>query len=121
MTYRVLADLVVVIHFVFIVYAIFGGLLVLKWKWTVFLHIPVVVWGILLETFGWICPLTPLENELRQAANVAGYQGGFIDNYLLPVVYPENLTRLIQWLLGAALLLCNIVVYALVMHRIKGR
>ena len=120
MIYRVLADLVMVVHFIFIVYAIFGGLLVLKWKWTILLHIPVALWGVLVEMFGWICPLTPLENEFRQAAGLAGYSGGFIDHYLLPVVYPPNLTRPIQLMLGAALLLFNIAVYSLVIFRSKN-
>ena len=120
MIYRILADSVMVVHFIFIVYAVFGGLLALKWKWTVFLHIPVALWGVLVEMFGWICPLTPLENEFRQAAGLAGYTGGFIDHYLLPVVYPPNLTRQIQLMLGAALLLFNIAVYSLVIFRSKN-
>lgn len=119
MLYRGLADLVVIVHFTFIVYAVLGGLVVLRWNWTAVLHIPVVLWGVLLETFGWICPLTPLENELRAAAGLAGYSSSFIDHYLLPIVYPENLTRAIQWLLGMLLLLVNCVVYGVVIYKFR--
>ena len=116
---RVLADLVLAIHFIFIVYAVLGGLMVFRWKWTAALHIPVVLWGVLVETFGWICPLTPLENELRAAAGLTGYSSSFIDHYLIPIVYPENLTRMIQWLLAALLLLANGVIYSLVLYKYK--
>lgn len=121
MFYRVLADLVLILHFAFIVYAIFGGLLVLKWKWTIFLHIPVVAWGVLVEVFAWICPLTPLENEFRMAAGIADYSGSFVDQYLIPIVYPDNLTREVQWLLGIALLLINLVIYSMVLSSFKKR
>lgn len=119
MLYRGLADLVLAIHFMFIVYAVSGGLLVLRWRWTAVLHIPVVLWGVLLEAFGWICPLTPLENELRAAAGLAGYSGSFIEHYLIPIVYPENLTRAIQWLLAALLLLVNGVVYGVDIYKYR--
>lgn len=102
-------------------YAIFGGLLVLKWKWTIFLHIPVVAWGVLVEVFAWICPLTPLENEFRMAAGIADYSGSFVDQYLMPIVYPDNLTREVQWLLGIALLLINLVIYSMVLSSFKKR
>ena len=119
MMYRVLADALVVAHFIFIVYAVAGGLLVIKWGWTAGLHIPVFLWGVLIETFGWICPLTPLENELRTAAGLAGYSGSFIDHYLIPIVYPENLTRPIQWLFAGLLLLVNVIIYSIVIHKYR--
>ena len=119
MLYRILADALVVAHFLFIVYAVAGGLLVIKWGWTVALHIPVFLWGVLVETFGWICPLTPLENDLRTAAGLAGYSGSFIDHYLIPIVYPENLTRPIQWLLAGLLLLVNVIIYGIVIHKYR--
>lgn len=119
MPYRILADLVLILHLAFILYAIFGGLLVLRWRWTIFLHIPVVTWGVLLEMFGWICPLTPLENEFREAAGIAGYSGGFVEQYLLPVMYPEDLTQMVQWLLGAGLLLVNVAIYSFVLIKRK--
>ena len=119
MLYRVLADVVVIVHVMFIVYAVLGGLLVIRWRWTAMLHIPAFLWGMLIEAFGWICPLTPLENELRAAAGMAGYASSFIDHYLIPIVYPENLTRLIQWLLGGFLLLVNGVVYGIVIHKYR--
>ncbi|MDJ0956712.1 MAG: DUF2784 domain-containing protein [Arenicellales bacterium] len=119
MLYRVLADVVVFAHFIFIVYAVLGGMLVMKWRWTAYLHIPVFLWGVLIEAFGWICPLTPLENDLRTAAGLAGYSSSFIDHYLIPIVYPENLTRPIQWLLAGLLLLINGVVYGIVVHKYR--
>ena len=119
MLYRVLADVVVIIHFIFIVYAVLGGLLVIRWGWTAMLHIPAFLWGVLIEAFGWICPLTPLENELRAAAGIAGYSSSFIDHYLIPIVYPENLTRSIQWLLAGLLMLVNGIVYGIVIHKYR--
>lgn len=83
------------------------------------MHIPVVLWGVVVEMFGWTCPLTPLENAFRQAAGIAGYTGSFVDQYLIPIVYPQNLTRAVQWLLGAALLLINLVIYSLVLAQLK--
>lgn len=106
-----LADLVVLIHFLFILFVVLGGLLVLHWQRLAWLHLPAVVWGVLIEAMGWICPLTPLENALRRSAGEAGYAQGFIAEYLLPVIYPAGLTREIQWLLGALVLLVNLLVY----------
>ena len=109
MGYRMLADAIVVVHLLFVIYAIFGGLLVLKWRYTVFLHLPALLWGIVVEAQGWICPLTPLENRLRVAAGDAGYHGGFVEQYLLPVLYPEGLTRPDQLMLAIGLAAVNVV------------
>lgn len=115
--YGLLADAVVVLHLLFIVFVAFGGLLGFKWLRVVWLHLPALVWGAAAEFFGLICPLTPLENHLRRLGNEAGYSGDFIANYLVPIVYPAALTREIQWLLGALLILFNLVVYVLVVWR----
>lgn len=112
-----MADAVVVLHFAFVVFVAFGGLLILKWPRLVWLHIPAVAWGVAIELGGWICPLTPLENHLREQAGERHYSGDFIGRYLMPVVYPEGLTREAQLLLGLAALLLNLGIYAFVMRK----
>jgi drug/metabolite transporter superfamily protein YnfA len=109
------ADAVVLIHFLFILFVVLGGLLVLKWHRLALIHIPCVVWGILVEFFGWICPLTPMENALRQAAGGVGYSGGFIGYYLMPLIYPEGLTRDTQVWLGLFVLTINLFAYGLIL------
>ena len=121
MGYRVLADLVVGVHALFVAFVVVGGLLVLRWTWVEALHGPAAVWGALIEFQGWICPLTPLENALRAAAGQAGYRGGFIEHYLLPVLYPAGLTRSVQLVLGALVIVVNVVVYAVVVWRLARR
>ncbi len=113
MGYALLADLVLLLHAAFIVFVLFGGLLALCWRPVVWLHIPAAIWGILIELRGWLCPLTPLENRLRQAAGSEGYQSGFIDHYLAPLIYPAGLTPTVQLMLAALVLLINAVIYAL--------
>lgn len=120
MTAAVLADLVVLLHLAFILFVMLGGLLVLRWRRLMWLHLPVVVWGAAIEFIGWICPLTPLENRLRAAAGEAGYSGGFIEHYLIPLIYPAGLTRELQWLLGALVLLVNAAVYWRVLRGRSG-
>lgn len=117
MAYRILADLVVGVHALFVVFVVAGGLLVLRWPWVAAVHLPAAVWGALIELRGWICPLTPLENSLRASAGQAGYAGGFIEHYLLPVLYPAGLTGRIQLVLGALVIAVNAVVYAMLLRR----
>lgn len=117
MLYSLLADLVVVVHLAFVVFVVLGGLLVLRRGWVAWLHVPAAVWGALIELFGWICPLTPLEQWLRRRAGEAGYQGGFVEHYLLPILYPGELTREIQVMLGVAVLVLNLAVYGRVLWR----
>ena len=105
-----MADLIVVVHFLFVLFVVFGGLLAFRWPRIIWLHIPAVIWGVLIEFAGWICPLTPLENRLRGTGE-AGYQGDFIAHYILPVLYPEGLTRRVQWLLGVTALAINLAIY----------
>ncbi len=114
---RIAADLVVLAHLGFILFVILGGLLVLRWPRMAWVHIPAVIWGALIEFAGWVCPLTPLENWLREASGTAGYQGGFIEHYLVPIVYPDALTRETQILLGAGVLVVNCVAYAVLWVR----
>lgn len=112
-----LAEAVVAIHFLFVAFAVLGGLLVLRrprWAWV---HVPAAVWGFLVEAVGWFCPLTPLELYLRREAGLAPYEGGFLAHYLLPVLYPEGLTREVQWVLAGVVLAVNGLVYGLVLRR----
>ena len=117
MAWRLLADAVLLLHLAFVAFALMGGLLALRWRWMPWLHLPALAWGVTVEFTGWICPLTPLENALRGAGGAAGYEGGFVEHYLLPLLYPAALTRELQWLLGGGLLLFNVLVYLLVWWR----
>ncbi len=121
MVYRLLADLVVLVHFCFVLFVILGGMLVLRWKMVAWVHLPAATWGAIVEFMGWICPLTPLEIWLRVMAGQSGYQTGFIAHYLLPVLYPQNLTRDTQIWLGVLVLCLNLAIYGwLVRHRMKS-
>jgi hypothetical protein len=106
------ADIIVVLHFLFILFVVFGGLLAFKWRWVVWIHVPAAVWGALIEFVGWVCPLTPLENQLRQAAGGEGYSVAFIEHYLMPLIYPSGLTRDIQVELGIGVVVINVAIYA---------
>lgn len=115
--YSVLADAVLVLHFLFVLFVVLGGFLALRWRWIVWAHIPAALWGVAIEFGGWICPLTPLENRLRALAGEPTYHGDFIARYLMPVIYPEGLTRETQVTLGFAALILNLLVYAIVLRR----
>ena len=117
---RVLTDLVILVHVAFIVFVLFGGLLAFRWRWMPWVHCPAMGWGAAVEFFGWVCPLTPLENALRQAGGGAGYSVSFIERYVLPLVYPAELTRELQLLLGGAVVAVNAVVYFLVLRRVEN-
>ena len=115
--YSVLADAVLVLHFLFVLFVVLGGLLAVRCRWIVWAHIPAALWGVAIEVGGWICPLTPLENRLRALAGEPTYHGDFIARYLMPVIYPEGLTREMQVSLGFAALILNLLVYAIVLRR----
>lgn len=117
MLYRFLADAVLVLHLFFVAFALAGGLLALRWRWMPLVHLPALGWAAFVEFSGRICPLTPLENRLRHAGGEAGYHGGFVEHYLVPLLYPAELTRELQWLLGGGLLLFNALAYLLVWRR----
>ena len=109
--YRLAADGVVVIHLCFILF-VFLGALTLFWRpWMIWIHVPAAVWGGLVELFGAPCPLTPMENLLRRAGNADAYSGGFIDHYIMPIVYPPGLTRETQVVLGVLILVLNFAIY----------
>ncbi len=113
----VLADLVLVLHLGFILFALGGGLLALRWPRAVWFHLPVLAWAALIEFMGWICPLTPLENWLRAQGGGAVYERSFIEHYVVPIVYPPGLTVEAQWLLAVLLLAVNAAVYSWALHR----
>ncbi len=122
MLYRVLADAVVAVHLSFIVFVVLGGLLALRWRRMPWLHLPAALWGAASELFGWFCPLTPLESWLRQASGAGGHSGSFIEHYLLPILYPAELTREVQFVLAALVIVVNLATYALVWwHRRRAQ
>ena len=121
MIHRVAADAVLLLHLGFILFVLLGGLLVLRWRWAPLLHLPAAAWGVYVELSGGLCPLTPLENRLRSAAGEAGYTGGFIEHYLLALIYPAGLTHEIQYVLAAIVVGVNGLAYAWVWRRRRRR
>jgi hypothetical protein len=119
--YSALADAVLVLHFAFVLFVVFGGLLVLRWPLMAWAHIPAALWGVAIEFGGWICPLTPLENDLRERAGEPTYHGDFVARYLMPIIYPEGLTRDVQIVMGLAALLFNAAIYVVVIRRRRVR
>jgi hypothetical protein len=115
--YGLLAELVVVAHLTFILFVVAGGLLALRWKRAAWIHLPAAIWGVLIEVAGWICPLTPLENHLRRKAGEIGYEASFVEHHVLPLVYPEELTRNLQLVLGGLVFVVNLFIYAVVLKR----
>jgi len=118
---RLLADLLVVLHLLFILFVVLGGLLVLRWPRLAWVHLPVATYGVLIEMVGWMCPLTPLENRLRLEAGQAGYAGGFVEHYIIPLVYPPGLTPALQMVLGVLVLAANAGFYVLVVRKTRRR
>ena len=117
--YRLLTDLVVLLHFAFLLFVVGGGLLARRYRWLTAPHLLAAAWGVYVEAMpGVICPLTPLENSLALRAGGAGYSGGFIEHYLIPVIYPDGLTRGVQWVLAALVVAINVAVYAWPRRRI---
>ena len=121
MAYRILADTVVLAHVLFVGFVVLGGFLVWRWGWMAWAHVPAAVWGAAIEYGGWVCPLTPLENAFRARAGLAGYRGGFVEHYVIPLLYPTGLTAPKQALLGSLVLVVNLVAYGVVVRRMtKG-
>ncbi len=119
MLYRGLADLVLILHLAFIVFMLLGGLFALRWRWVPVVHLPAALWGVFIEVSGGVCPLTPLENTLRIAAGASGYSGGFVEHYLIPIIYPAALSLPVQLVLGSLLALVNVLVYAFVWRQLR--
>jgi hypothetical protein len=119
MPYRLLADLTLVLHAVFVAFVMLGALLVLRWPRLAWIHLPAVLWGAGIEFLGGICPLTPLENHLRRLAGGHGYAGGFVEHYVVPILYPDALTRRVQVVLGALVVVVNVAIYAWALWRLR--
>ena len=111
MFFRGAADLVLVVHLAFVLFVVLGGVLALRWRRVAWVHVPVALYGATIEFLGFVCPLTPLEVWLRRRGGEAGYEGGFIEHYIVAVLYPRGLTREIQLVLGMAVLVLNGIVY----------
>jgi hypothetical protein len=121
MAYNLLADLVTILHFLFVLFALMGGLLVIRWRKMILMHLPSAFWAAGIEFSGWICPLTPLENWLRIRGGAAGYAGDFVGQYVLKLIYPAGLTRDIQVILGVVVIGINIVIYGYVLFMSKSK
>ncbi len=119
MIYQIAADMVVAAHLAFVLFAVLGGLLVLWRRFMVLFHFPALLWAVWIECSGGLCPLTPLENWLRRQGGMAGFQGGFIEHYIEPLLYPPGLTRTTQLLLGAVVLIINCGLYGLLFLQIR--
>jgi hypothetical protein len=117
MLFRAAADFVLVVHLGFILFVVFGGWFVLRRPWIAWLHLPAAFWGAVIEFSGWVCPLTPLENRLRAASGSAGYDGSFIEHYLIPLIYPTAMNRGLQIVLGLGVILINSAFYSLLIRR----
>jgi hypothetical protein len=115
--YAVLADVVVVLHFAFIVFVVLGALTAYRWPKMVWVHIPCVLWGAWIEITGRVCPLTPIEVRFRRMGGTEGYTGGFIEHYLVPIIYPSGLTRADQLLLGGLVVAVNLSAYGFLLWR----
>ena len=120
MTHSLLADGVLLLHLTFVLFVVFGGLLVLRNRWWALLHVPIFVWGAFVNLMHWVCPLTPIEQRLRRLAGDEGYEGGFIAHYVGNVVYPDIPNEQLGMMLGVAALVWNFLVYALVLY-LRGR
>ncbi|WP_065259769.1 DUF2784 domain-containing protein [Pseudomonas bananamidigenes] len=121
MLYRIAADGLVLFHLSFILFVLFGGLLVLKWHRVAWLHVPAAAWGVMVEVLHLTCPLTYWENLMRQAAGQTGYAGGFIEHYVWPIIYPAGLTPQIQLVLGGVVLAINLLVYGRLLRQSRLR
>jgi ABC-type branched-subunit amino acid transport system permease subunit len=119
MFYRIAADLVLALHLGFIAFVVLGGLLILRYRWVAYVHVPAAVWGAFIEITGRICPLTVWENSFRQSAGESGYGDSFVEHYLLPVIYPAGLTRSIQFWIAGCVIVVNVVIYAWLLYRWK--
>ena len=116
MLYRALADAVLVAHFAFVLFAVLGGLLALRWHRAPWLHLPALAWGLLVQLANWDCPLTPLENYFRRLGGEAGYAGGFVEHYVSAILYPDHLTHALRFSLGLLLLVVNLAAYSFVFY-----
>jgi len=116
--YEIASNLILLVHLIFIIFVVLGGLLFFASRKIIFIHIPALIWGIYIELTSSICPLTYLENWFLHKANLITYSGGFIQNYLVPIVYPADLTKDLQIYLGITLIVVNIIIYGFILNKI---
>jgi hypothetical protein len=121
MFFRIAADLVVLTHFAFVLFVVLGGFLVIRWNRLAWVHLPIAVYGAVIEFVGFVCPLTPLENRLRLRGGQAGYDGGFVETYVMTILYPDGLTRRVEITLGILVIVVNVVAYAIASRRRQVR
>ncbi len=114
MIYRIAADSILLLHLAFTLFTVLGGLLILRRPSLLWSHLAVVLWGVVIEWADWVCPLTPLENFLRERGGEAGYARGFVEHYVALLLYPENLTIELRYLLGLGLVVANLIIYGYV-------
>jgi len=114
---RSAVDTILLLHFAFIAFVMLGALLVIRWRWIIVAHVPAVIWGAFIEATGGICPLTPIENRLRSDAGLPSYGGGFVEHYLMQIIYPDGLTRATQYVLAGAVIVVNGAIYGWLLHR----
>ena len=117
MLYRFLADAVVGLHLAFVAFVVLGGFLALRWRRLAWVHVPAALWGAIIEFMGWVCPLTPLENQLRRLAGESGYHGGFVEHYVIPLLYPADYNATLRVTLGAFVVVLNAGAYWLYFRR----
>ncbi len=113
----ILADFVVILHLLFIVFALFGALLSLKWKKAAYIHVPAAIWATMVEVANLPCPLTPIEKWLIEREGLSAYRGSFVEHYILSILYPGQLDALMRWMLGVAVLLSNVGIYVWILRR----
>jgi hypothetical protein len=116
---KLLADIIILLHLAFIIFVVFGALLVLYRRWVAWLHIPMVLWSSVVNITPWLCPLTPLENLFRRQAGETGYAGGFIAHYIAPLIYPEGMSYDMGMMVGGFVFIWNMMIYGLVIYRIR--
>jgi len=117
MLYNILSNIVVVVHLLFIIFVCLGALLILKWPKAAWVHIPFAIWGVLVEYLNILCPLTPLENYFRQLGGYKIYEADFINQYIIPLIYPEALTRNLQFVLGSIVIILNFSIYGIILYK----
>ena len=120
MFFRLAADLILTIHLGFIAFVVLGGLLVLRYRWIAYVHVPAAVWGAFVEISGRICPLTTWENSLRRSAGESGYAESFLENYVVPIIYPAGLTRSVQFAIAGLVIVATVVIYGWLLYRLKN-
>jgi len=115
--YLILAELTILLHFLFVAFVALGGVAIFRWPGLMYTHLLALAWGIYIELSGGICPLTPLENHFRHLAGIQPYEGGFINHYIMPILYPKGLTHNIQLWIAFGLIIFNLLIYSLFIYR----